>query len=82
METKTGRLSSKGQIVIPQDVRQHLGLRSGDSVVFVLEADRVSIFPHSAYLRLLRGIGKGVYGNTAEAIDDFVKNERDSWPES
>ncbi len=82
MEPTIGRLSSKGQVVIPQNVRRHLGLQAGDTVVFVLESDRVSIYPQFAYLHLLRGMAKGIYGNSAEAIDNFVKDERDSWPES
>lgn len=30
-------LTSKGQITIPQEVRQRLGLKQGDQVVFVTE---------------------------------------------
>jgi AbrB family looped-hinge helix DNA binding protein len=35
----TTRLSSKGQIVIPEDVRNSLGLHSGDQFVVVGEQD-------------------------------------------
>jgi AbrB family looped-hinge helix DNA binding protein len=38
-------LSSKGQITIPQEVREQLGLKTGDKVEFVAEAGRWSIRP-------------------------------------
>lgn len=38
-------ISSKGQITIPQEVRQQLGLKSGDRVEFITEAGRTFIRP-------------------------------------
>jgi antitoxin PrlF len=35
----TSILTSKGQTTIPKDVRQHLGLRPGDRIEFVLQED-------------------------------------------
>jgi AbrB family looped-hinge helix DNA binding protein len=40
-ELATTRLSSKGQVVIPEDVRQRLGLKPGDQFVVVGEGDVV-----------------------------------------
>ena len=37
----TTRLSSKGQVVIPEDVRQRLGLKAGDQFIVVGEGDVV-----------------------------------------
>lgn len=34
---QTSRISSKGQITVPLDVRKRLGLREGDRVEFVTE---------------------------------------------
>lgn len=39
MET-AARVTSKGQITIPKQVRDALSLREGDSVVFRIEGDR------------------------------------------
>ena len=33
------RITSKGQVTIPSDVRQQLGLREGDEVEFIIEGD-------------------------------------------
>jgi AbrB family looped-hinge helix DNA binding protein len=40
-ELATTRLSSKGQVVIPEDVRERLGLKPGDQFVVVGEGDVV-----------------------------------------
>ena len=37
----TTKLSSKGQVVIPEDVRKHLGLNEGDQFVVIGEGDAV-----------------------------------------
>ncbi len=40
MQTK---VSTKGQIVIPQPVRRRLGLRAGDALDIVVEKDRIML---------------------------------------
>ena len=36
-------LTSKGQLTVPKDVRERLGLKSGDRVVFEFEEDSVRL---------------------------------------
>lgn len=36
-------LTSKGQLTVPKDVRDRLGLKTGDRVVFELEGDSVRL---------------------------------------
>jgi len=38
-------ISSKGQITVPQQIRDRLGLSAGDRVEFVVEGDRTVIRP-------------------------------------
>jgi antitoxin PrlF len=38
-------ISSKGQITVPQEIRNRLGLAAGDRVEFVVEDDRTVIRP-------------------------------------
>ena len=38
-------LSSKGQVTVPQEIRNRLGLSTGDRVDFVIEGDRTVIRP-------------------------------------
>ncbi|MBY8986607.1 MAG: AbrB/MazE/SpoVT family DNA-binding domain-containing protein [Candidatus Lokiarchaeota archaeon] len=36
-----GKLSKKGQIVIPKEIREKFGIRAGDSVIFKIQGDKV-----------------------------------------
>jgi len=38
-------LSSKGQVTVPQQIRQRLGVTAGDRIEFVIEGDRTVIRP-------------------------------------
>jgi antitoxin PrlF len=42
MEQKA-KITSKGQVTIPKDVREALGLREGDSLLFEVEGDKVTV---------------------------------------
>jgi AbrB family looped-hinge helix DNA binding protein len=42
---KSSTISSKGQITVPQEIRERLGLAPGDRVEFVVEKDRTVIRP-------------------------------------
>ena len=39
----THRVGAKGQVVIPKDLRERVGLRPGADVEFELEGERISI---------------------------------------
>jgi AbrB family looped-hinge helix DNA binding protein len=39
----THRVGPKGQVVIPKAIRERLGIRSGDEVVFVEDGDEVRV---------------------------------------
>lgn len=38
-------ISSKGQVTVPQEIRNRLGLSAGDRVEFVIEGERTVIRP-------------------------------------
>lgn len=38
-------LTSKGQVTIPRDVRQHFGLKQGMAVTFEIEGDHIAMRP-------------------------------------
>ncbi len=41
------RVGTKGQVVIPKEIRHELGIESGDAVVFWVDGDHVVIQPRS-----------------------------------
>lgn len=57
---KSATVTAKGQITIPKSVRDALGLKEHDQVVFVVEGDRAIMRPiRRVELRQLRGIFRG-----------------------
>lgn len=57
METVT--ISPKFQVVIPQKIREAMGLRSGEKVKMVAFRNRIEIIPMRD-MRALRGYLKGI----------------------
>ena len=50
-------VSSRGQTVIPKPVREHLGLRPGDDVEFIVRDDgEVLVKPATEDIRKLKGL--------------------------
>ena len=43
MDVSVGSVTSKGQVTIPKEIREALGLRQGDRVVFTIEGERAVI---------------------------------------
>ena len=53
----TARLTSKGQITLPKIIRDHLELKSGDRVEFLIGSDEsVIVLPATRDIRELKGI--------------------------
>ena len=48
-------VSSKGQVVIPSDVRRKLGLSQGSVLRFVVEGDNVRLLAAGGDIRKLKG---------------------------
>ena len=76
---KTSRISSKGQITVPLEIRNRLGLREGDQVEFVTEGmvtiirpARGSPNPFEEYAGALRTFPGG-----RDEINAWVKDLRD-----
>jgi AbrB family looped-hinge helix DNA binding protein len=61
-------VSSKFQVVIPQRVRESLGVRPGERMQVVLYGDRIELIPQRP-ARALRGFLRG--------IDTAVPREKD-----
>jgi AbrB family looped-hinge helix DNA binding protein len=55
MPERVSSVSPKGQVTIPQEMRERLGLKPKDRVVFELEDDAIKIRPAGS--RLLRHFG-------------------------
>lgn len=52
---KTVSVSSKGQVVIPRDVRQRLGIQQGSDLRLVEEAGSLRLIPQRTDITILKG---------------------------
>ena len=72
---ETAKITSKGQVTIPKDVRQHLNLSVGDKISFICEKDRVII--ENPIIYAMRKIQKEMAGELEKVglcgDDDIVK---------
>lgn len=72
----TVRLSSKNQMVIPKEAREHLGVGPGDELIVIPREYGVLILAKPRdVVAALGGTTKGIYGNS----DNYLKRERRSW---
>lgn len=75
------KVMAKGQITIPKDIREVLGVASGDRVTFIVEGTSVRIVNSAVYaMQLLQkemvGEAERVGLNTEDDVMDFVKELR------
>ena len=75
------RVSHKFQVVIPKEVREHLGITKGDTLE-VYGRDHELIMKKSKVekpfsLKNLKGLGKEIWKDVD--IEDYIKKERESW---
>ena len=53
----TAKITSKGQITMPQKIREHLKVEKGDRIEFLIGADgKVTILPVTSDARMLKGM--------------------------
>ncbi len=80
MKTIVSTVTRKGQVTIPREVRERLGLGTPDSVTFVLDEDGVRLRPTTRTLESLYGAVSARHSDAAtdfeaeidEAMDDLV----------
>lgn len=77
--TRSVKLSRKGQLVIPKEMRDALGVKEGDELLAVLEDGRMILTRPEAYARATRGSMKGTWGRTRREVDQYLARERRSW---
>ena len=66
------KLTSKGQITIPIEIRRKLGVKTGDKVLFIVDGDKVVII--NATLAALKEAQKAFEGEAERA---GINNEED-----
>lgn len=75
---KTAKITSKGQITVPNEIRRALGVHPGDSLVFETRGSEIHVMPKRAEspFERFRGIGNHKVGNGREAVIRAVRKLR------
>ena len=73
------RLSSKGQIVIPQAYRKLLNLTDGSELVLISRGDSLVLIPAADFAESSRARLTGVWGADAAEVDRTIAEERAGW---
>lgn len=76
--TDNAKVMSKGQVTIPKEVREVLGVQSGDKVTFIVDGTTVRVVNAAQYaMRLLQEEMRGEAGLTSEDdVAAFVSSMR------
>jgi antitoxin PrlF len=75
---KRARITSKGQITVPLDIRRALGVRPGDSLLFETDESGVRVRPmrHGSPFEKYRGIGNPGIPTGRKAVLRLLRNLR------
>jgi AbrB family looped-hinge helix DNA binding protein len=76
---KSVRISKKGQIVIPKEMREALGVKEGEELLVTFEAGKVMLRRPQEYARATRGLLKGTWGKDRKSVERYLPRERRSW---
>jgi antitoxin PrlF len=76
--SRSSRISSKGQITVPLEVRKRLGVKPGDRVEFVFEDSHTVLRPErSAENPFLKYVGAAPAFRNVKEINAWVRSMRD-----
>jgi len=77
--SKLVKLSKKGQLVVPQKIREKMGLESGKKVVIFMRGDETILLTPEKYASYTCGMLKRTWGSTKEEVESYINKERSSW---
>ncbi|MCX6031814.1 MAG: AbrB/MazE/SpoVT family DNA-binding domain-containing protein [Chloroflexi bacterium] len=76
MQAVVTQVSAKYQVVIPKIVRETLGLRPQDALLFIIDGETVIMRPRPTSLtKTLRGLHQELWPDP----DRWLEEERSSW---
>ena len=76
---KLVKLSKKGQVVIPQEIREKMGIKTGEKLVIFTRGDETVMLTPQKYAEYTCGLMKGTWGSTKREVEEYINEERGSW---
>jgi AbrB family looped-hinge helix DNA binding protein len=77
--TKIVKLNKKGQLVIPQEIRERMGFSPDKPLIIFTRGNETILLTPARYAELTCGLMKGTWGSTKKDIDIYINEERGSW---
>ncbi len=77
--TKLVSLSKKGQLVLPKEMRDKLGIKENDKIMMILDTNGIILTTPELYAQRSKGILKGTWGKNKKEIEAYINGERKSW---
>ncbi len=82
VKTAVVKLSCKGQMVLPKEAREHLGLQPSDMVLRTIKDGVIQITPQpKKYTDHIRGLGCNLWQELGGG-EQFHQKERQSWEQA
>jgi antitoxin PrlF len=79
MRTATAKVTSKGQITIPAEIRAALAVVPGDRVSFVVEDGRIRVTKSASFAERTAGIFKGRLPGPPPTIEQMKDDAQAAW---
>jgi antitoxin PrlF len=75
---KQAKITSKGQITIPREIRQAMGVQTGDRVLFESDKEGIRVRPvrTASPFAKYQGIGNPGIGSGRKAINRWIRKMR------
>jgi len=74
----TTKISGKNQIVLPKEVREQLGVKAGDTLLFIIRDGEIIVRSRPAsFTKAMRGLHKQVWEQID--VDRWLAEERKAW---
>lgn len=77
MLVKIVKVSDKGQIAIPQDIRHTVGIKKGDQLVIIQENDKIMIEKSISVSETMKDDFKDLLKHSEKVAKDLWDNEAD-----
>lgn len=77
MTSITAKITSKGQVTLPREIRKRLGVHDGDRIRFELEGGLVVLYPQrdTPSFESMIGLAKRPAGQDAQCLIDELRHD-------
>ncbi len=76
MTAKSVKLTKKGTVYLPAEIRKELGLKEGERLLISHEGGKIILQPVKSATAMLLGLTAGSFGRTAEDVQEFLNEQR------